>query len=70
VDVLTQFEWLHADGRLREMVEIVRGKADGEGSFTPESVWLAWKEWDFGQKRIPSTWLTLLVQRVIQRMRM
>jgi len=69
VDVLTQFEWLYADGRLREMVEIVRGKADGEGRFTPESVWLAWKEWDFGQKRIPSPWLTLLAQRVIQRMR-
>ncbi|HEY5271523.1 MAG TPA: hypothetical protein VII97_14385 [Anaerolineales bacterium] len=70
MDVLTQFEWLHADGRLREMVEIIRGKADAEGRFTPESVWMAWKEWDFGQKRAPSPWLTLLAQRVIQRMRM
>jgi hypothetical protein len=70
VDVLTQFEWLHGDSRLLEMVEIVRGKADAEGLFTPESVWMAWKDWDFGQKRLPSSWLTFLAQRVIQRMRM
>ena len=69
-DVLTQFDWLHGDGRLREMVEIIRGKADTDDLFTPESVWLAWKEWDFGQKRTPSSWLTLVAQRVIQRMGM
>lgn len=69
-DVLTQFEWLRGDSRLREMVEIIRGKADAEGRFTPESIWMAWKEWDFGQKRIPSPWLTLLAQRVILRMGM
>jgi hypothetical protein len=68
VDVLTQFDWLRGDSRLREMVEIVHAKSDAEGRFTPESVWLAWKEWDFGQKRLPSPWLTLLAQRVIQRM--
>ena len=69
-DVLTQFEWLRGDGRLREMVEIVRVKADAEGRYTPESVWMAWKEWDFGQKRTPSPWMTLLAQRAIQRMMM
>jgi len=52
------------------MVEIVRRKADAEGRFTPESIWMAWKEWDFGQKRIPSSWLTLLAPRYIQRMGM
>lgn len=37
---------------------------------TTMPVWMAWKEWDFGQKRIPSPWLTLLAQRVILRMGM
>ena len=69
-NVLTQFEWLRGDGRLREMAGIIRKKADAEGRFTPESVWLAWKEWDFGQKRSPSTWLTLLAQRILRRMEM
>jgi hypothetical protein len=69
-DVLIQFEYLRGDSRLQEMVEIIRKKANAEGRFTPESVWLAWKEWDFGQKRSPSAWLTLLAQRIIRRMGM
>jgi len=64
------FEWLRRDSRLHEMVEIIARKADAQGLFTPESVWMAWKEWDFGQKRLPSPWLTLLAPRVIQRMKL
>ena len=68
LDVLTQFPWALEDARLQEMVALVVEKADAEGCFTPESVWAAWKEWDFGQKREPSRWLTLLVQRLLGRM--
>ncbi|OGO40978.1 MAG: hypothetical protein A2Z04_05175 [Chloroflexi bacterium RBG_16_57_9] len=64
LDVLTQFPWLREDARLREMVDMVKAKADAQGRFTPESVWKAWGEWDFGQKREPSRWLTLLVWRI------
>ena len=67
LDVLTQFPWLRQDPRLREMVGVVRAKAGEHGRFTPESVWMAWKEWDFGQKRSPSPWLTLLAQRIVNR---
>jgi hypothetical protein len=67
LDVLTQFPWLWGDPRLLEMIEVVRAKADAHGRFTPESVWLAWKGWDFGQKRAPSEWLTFLVLRMLQR---
>ena len=67
-EVLTQFEWLRKDKRLGEMVAIVKAKADAEGRFTPESIWQAWREWDFGQKREPSAWLTLIALRVSQRM--
>jgi hypothetical protein len=69
LDVLTRFHWLHDDPRLQEMVAIVEGKADAEGRFTPESVWRAWKDWDFGQKREPSRWLTLVVSRMLGRLR-
>ena len=68
LDVLTQFPALHADPRLAEMLQILRDKADRDGRFTPESVWLAWKDWDFGQKRQPSRWLTLIAQRTLYRM--
>jgi hypothetical protein len=67
LDVLSQFPWLKSDPRLCEMVELLKSKADSESRFTVESVWTAWKDWEFGQKKIPSRWLTLLAWRIIQR---
>ncbi|NLG65461.1 MAG: hypothetical protein GX537_07625, partial [Actinobacteria bacterium] len=67
LDVLSRFPWLVADPRLLEMVDVLLGKADGEGRFTPESVWTPWKDWEFGQKREPSRWVTLLAWRIVQR---
>ncbi|MCL5934994.1 MAG: hypothetical protein M1543_00610 [Firmicutes bacterium] len=66
-EVLTWFPWVREDPRLREMVEVVKIKADQEGRFTPESVWKAWGEWEFGQKRLPSRWLTLLALKMLKR---
>ena len=67
-DVLSQFEWLRNDSRLIEMVEIIKSKADDSGRFIPESQYKACKEWDFGQKKKPSQWLTLLIYRISKRM--
>ena len=67
LDVLSQFSWLKEDARLLDMLGILRSKADQQGRFTPESVWAAWKDWEFGQKRTPSRWLTLLAWRIIGR---
>ena len=66
-EVLTHFPWLRGDERLREMVSIVRAKADEAGRFTAESVWRDWKGWSFGQKRAPSRWLTLTAHRMLGR---
>ena len=68
LDVLSQFDWIRNDSRLIEMSEIVKQKADEGGKYTPESVWRAWKDWDFGQKKHPSRWLTFLVLNVFQRL--
>jgi hypothetical protein len=59
LEVLTRFPWLKNDPRLLEMLAIVKAKADQQGRFTLESIWTAWKDWDFGQKKNPSRWLTL-----------
>lgn len=66
-DVLSRFAWLTNDLRLQAMLECIRGKFDPSGRLTPESIWTAWKEWDFGQKKEPSRWLTLLGQRIFRR---
>jgi hypothetical protein len=68
LDVLSLFPWLRHDERLRDMLGVLRGKVDDQGRFTPESVWSAWKDWEFGQKRAPSRWVTFLAWRIISRM--
>ncbi|MDO9300142.1 MAG: hypothetical protein Q7T89_02115 [Anaerolineales bacterium] len=67
LDVLSQFKWARKDKRFKEMLKIVESKADNDGRFVPESIWTAWKDWDFGQKKIPSKGLTLFVQRILKR---
>jgi hypothetical protein len=69
VDVLTSFPWQHHDPRLSEMLDILQSKADGRGRFTPESIWTAWKDWEFGQKKQPSAWMTLIASRALKRTR-
>ncbi|NOZ70360.1 MAG: hypothetical protein GXP38_00360 [Chloroflexi bacterium] len=66
-DVLTQIPGSCEDGRLGEMIDIIREKEDDDGRFKAESVWRDWKEWDFGQKRNPSWEITLIAQRILKR---
>lgn len=67
LDVLSHFEWVKADKRFKQMLKIVESKADDDGLYIPESVWTAWKNWDFSQKKIPSQGLTFFVQRILKR---
>ncbi len=67
LEVLTRFAWLKGDLRLHNMLELLKSKMDDQGCFTNESVWAAWKDWEFGQKRKPSRWLTLLAWRILYR---
>jgi hypothetical protein len=66
-DVLSHFEWIRADKRFRQMLKTVEAKADSDGRYIPEFVWIAWKDWDFTQKKIPSRGLTFFVQRILKR---
>lgn len=67
LDVLSQFSWLKSDPRLLDMASLVQSKMDIQGRFMPESVWQPWKDWDFGQKKQPSQWLTFLALRTLRR---
>jgi len=66
-DVLSQFDFAVEDERFTGMLAIIKAKVGSDGLFTPESVWQAWKDWDFGQKAMPSAWMTFLVYRIIRR---
>lgn len=68
LDALSRLPWLKKDRRLREMGEVLRKKADGNGRFTAESVWMPWKGWEFGQKKEPSRWITAIAYGVLDRL--
>lgn len=67
-DVLSNFLWLRTDRRLMEMTDNIIARRDACFRYTPESTWTAWKDWDFGQKKSPSRWLTFLILRIMARM--
>jgi len=67
LDVLSLFKWARKDKRFKEMLKLAASKADDDGRYIPESVWTAWKDWDFGQKKTPSKGLTFFVQRILKR---
>ena len=67
LDILSRFEWLKDDPRLLELLGVLKSKSDEQGRYTLESVWTAWKDWEFGQKKVPSKWLTLLAWRILGR---
>lgn len=67
LDVLSHFEWARKDKRFKQMLKIVETKADGDGRYIPESVWTAWRDWDFSQKKVASKGLTFFVQRILKR---
>jgi hypothetical protein len=67
LEVLSRFPWLRSDPRLLDMLGVLRGKMDPQGRFTLESIWTAWKGWEFGQKKVPSRWLSLMAWRIFHR---
>ena len=68
-EVLSRFSWTHHDKRFSEMCDTIFSKADENGWYTPESVWMAYKDFDFGQKKIPSESQTLAVLRIKNRLK-
>ena len=67
LEVITQAVEGRHSRSTQEMLAIIREKQDSEGRYQPESIWMDWRGWDFGQKREPSRWLTFLVLRILQR---
>ncbi|HSL42534.1 MAG TPA: hypothetical protein VK897_03820 [Anaerolineales bacterium] len=67
LDVLSHFGWVKTDQRFQKMRATVEAKADRDGRYVPESIWTAWKEWDFSQKKVPSRGLTFYIQRILKR---
>ena len=66
--VLSKYEFARRDSRFLEMITMIKDKQDKDGFFTPESVYQKMKDWDFGQKKMPSPYLTYLCLRIFKRL--
>lgn len=68
-DVLSQFRFVHCDARFSDMIETITAQADDQGRYTAGSLYRPWVGWSFADKKHPSPWLTLLVLRILHRVR-
>jgi hypothetical protein len=68
LDTLSQLEFARTDPRMSTMIDLLLEKRDEEGRFYAESVHKTWSGFDFGQKKSPSRWITLIAYRILKRM--
>jgi prenyltransferase beta subunit len=67
LDILSQFEYTKTNPRMGAMIDLLISKQDKNGRFYAESIHQVWSDFDFGQKELPSRWITLLVYRIVKR---
>ena len=68
VDVLSRYPQAREYDEFWEMWAIIKEKQQPEGGFVPKSVWKAWSEWSFGQKKEPSPWMTMRIAQIASRL--
>ncbi len=67
LDALSRIEAIRKDKSLAQMVDVLEGQ-DEKGLFVPGSVYARWKGYDFGQKKAPSAYLSVVAWRILQRL--
>jgi hypothetical protein len=68
VDALSAVPEVRMDERLLEMLYAVLAKRDADGMLRAETIAAVWNGWDFGQKKMPSPWITAVAYRAAARM--
>lgn len=64
--VLSKYKYARESNEFNEMLNIVREKQLDTGGFIPESIYMPWKGWDFGQKKVQSDSLTYQIARIFR----
>ncbi len=67
VEVLSFVASIRTDSRLQEMFALIKSK-ETDGGYIPESVYQPYKDWDFGQKKAPSAWMTERIHQMEHRL--
>ncbi len=69
VDVLSHYPYAREYNEFWEMWELIKDKQQPDGGFIPESIYKAWSEWSFGQKKEPSPWMTFRILEIANRLK-
>lgn len=67
LDILSEVDNIKEDKYFLEMLNVIKSKQDEKGLFTCESVYQKFKGWEFGQKKIPSMYLTFLCFKILKK---
>jgi len=68
LDVLSELQFTRDDSRMDAMMDLLISKKDEENRFYAESVHKVWSDFDFGQKKAPSRWITFIVYHIAKKM--
>jgi hypothetical protein len=66
-EVLTRFKQLRNKELLKEIIDWIENSFDKKGRITANSMFMAYKDWDFANKNEASPWLTFLAYRILKR---
>jgi len=69
IDVLSHYPYALEYDEFWEMWNIIKEKQQPEGGFIPESIYRAWSDWSFGQKKTPSPMMTLRIYEIANRLK-
>ncbi len=65
-EVVTRFEFTKNEKLVKELIMWIEQSQDDQGRFTPTSMFMAYKGWDFANKKEPSPWITYLCCRILK----
>jgi len=65
---LSYYEYARKSPEFREMLEVIANKQTGLGGFIPESIYMNFKPFDFGQKKVESDTLTYQIYTIFNRL--
>lgn len=68
-DTLSQVPTIRTDPRFQEIIAHIESKRGVDGKWTAEGVNKPYADFDFGQKKAPSSWVTFLAMRAVARSR-
>ena len=69
VGVLSHYEYAAKSKEFGEMAAIIADKQQVSGGFIPESVYMAYKQYDFGQKKTESDTLTYIIYNIFNQLK-